>query len=116
MARQVETPQTVVPGGLVVSYANADATNKHEFANTGREFISGKNGGGGSINVTVETPGTVDGDLAIADRVVPVAAGVDALLGPWPTSVYNQTSSSDRGKVFFEVDADTSVTVAVLKV
>jgi hypothetical protein len=74
------------------------------------------NGSGGSINVTVQTPG-VEGPgvgLAVADNVVAVPAGKFAVIYLDP-SLYQRPRSagSDIGKVYVDYSAVASVTRAV---
>lgn len=65
------------------------------------------NGSGSSINVTLVTPETVEGALAVADRVVAVAAGAIREI-PVP-SRYNDPST---GLTSITYSAVTTVTVA----
>jgi hypothetical protein len=75
-------------------------------------FIHVWNGNGGSINVTVTTPGTVD-SLAISDLVVAVASGEDQIIGPFPPATYNEDpGTTDTIEVTFS-DV-TSITIAAL--
>jgi len=80
-------------------------------------FLSVINGSGGSINVTVQTPGVIDGDLAIADRVVAVAVGTTPKLIPLNSTQYKQLSgSADVGRAYVDYSAVASVTRAVVRV
>ena len=110
MTRAVLTPQDVLRTGLTHTFASVDNVNGNEFTNDGRCALYVKNASGGSINVTVGTPGVVDG-LAVADLVVAVGAGVNKLIGPFPAGIYNQTG----GLVYVDWSAGTSVTAAVLR-
>lgn len=110
MARTALTVQTISRSGLAPSYSNGDATNDHQFLNDGKTFVHVKNGGGSSITVTIQTPGSVDG-LAVADRDVTVANGAEKMIGPFPTATYNQSG----GLVYLDLSADTSVTLAAFK-
>lgn len=69
------------------------------------------NGSGASINVTIVTPGT-EGGLAIADRVVAVAAGAIEAIGPFG-GMYKD-SVTDGADVSYSATA--SVTVAALAI
>lgn len=69
-----------------------------------------KNGSGSSITVTLATPGTVDGDLAIADRAVTVAAGVTTAI-----PVTDRYKDSTTGLASITYSAVTTVTVAVIR-
>lgn len=76
--------------------------------NDERTFLEVKNGSGASIDVTIETPGTVDG-LAITDRVVAVPASGDKMIGPFPKQYYSDTLDITYSSV-------TSVTVGAFSV
>jgi hypothetical protein len=70
-----------------------------------------KNGDAGSHTVTLATPQTVDGDLAVADRTITVAAGKTELIPV--TSRYRDPST---GRAAITYDGVTSVTVGVFRV
>ncbi|KKN22472.1 hypothetical protein LCGC14_0914810 [marine sediment metagenome] len=80
----------------------------HEFPNSGKEFIEVVNGDASPINVTIITPGLVDGQ-AIGDRVVVVPATDRTKIGPFPPEKYNNAN----GMVQFDLSAITSVTLGV---
>jgi len=108
MARTALTVQTVSRTGLNPSYTSANADG-HSVASEGEKtFLHVKNASGGSINVTVQTPGTVDG-LAISDLIVAVPASGERMIGPFPIGYYTTSLLVDFSSV-------TSVTVAALKV
>lgn len=111
MARTALAVQQVSRSGLnpTFSAANVDG---HSVKNTGAEAVYVKNGGGAPINVTIPTPGTVDGQ-AIGDRVVAVPNGGERIIGPFPKNVYDQPGTDD---VHVDFSAVTSVTVAALRV
>jgi hypothetical protein len=80
-------------------------------------FLSVINGGGGSINVTVVTPGLIDGDLAVADRVVAVPVGTTPKLIPLNSVNYRQSAvPADSGRAYVDYSAIASVTRAVIQV
>lgn len=91
------------------------ATHGNKFLNDGKTFLFVRNGSGGDITVTVEAPGSVDGQ-AIADLVVTVKAsgdgdGLDELLiGPF-TSTFNQSD----GYVWAVFSAVTDVIAAAFR-
>ena len=58
----------------------------------------------GANNLTVTTPGTVDGN-AIADLVIPLTASKVYVIGPFPPSVYNNSA----GQLRFTVSANADV-------
>jgi hypothetical protein len=109
MARTLLSVQPVVRTGLAVSYAAADGTDQNAVPNDGRTILHVKNGGGSSINVTIDTPGSVDG-LAVGNLVVAVPAGAERFIGPFPTNIYSQAD----GNLYVDWSAVTSVTVAAL--
>ena len=110
MARTNLAPQEIVRTGLSPTFSAADGSNQNAFDNNGQTHIHVKNGGGAPINVTIDTPGMVDG-LAVSNLVVAVPNGGERIIGPFPTSVYNQPD----GKVYVDWSSATSVTVAVLR-
>jgi hypothetical protein len=82
MARSAITAQQITRTGLTetLEAANVDG---NKFANDGVMFLHVVNGAGAPINVTIQTPGTVDG-LAIAEQVVAVTNAQARLIGPFP--------------------------------
>lgn len=110
MPRTDFTVLQIVRTGLTAAYTAADGTNQNAFANDGRTYLHVKNGGGGSINVTIDTPGSVDG-LAVGNLVVAVPAAGEKIIGPFPTNIYNQTD----GKVYVDWSGVTSVTAAAVR-
>jgi hypothetical protein len=109
MARTALTVQQIVRSGLTPTYSAANADG-HSFPNGGTEYLHVKNGGGGSINVTVQTPNTVDG-LAITDRVVAVPNGGERIIGPFPRATYNQGAD----EVYVDFSGVTSVTCGAFR-
>lgn len=101
------TATSVVRAGAVITGASASAGGD-KFATTGKEFLYVKNGDGSSHSVIFAVAKTVDG-LAVASRTVAVAAGAEALIGPFKPSEYNDVN----GFVQVTYSAVTSVTVAV---
>ena len=78
----------------------------------GGVFLVVKNASGSSITVTVATPETFDGDLALADRTVTVAATTGQSFIPL-TARYRDSST---GLATITYSATTSVTVGVFRV
>jgi hypothetical protein len=74
------------------------------------EVLLVKNGSGSPITVTLVTPGNVDGDLAIADRAVVVAAGVTTGI-----PVTDRYMDPVTGLASITYSAVTTVTVAVIR-
>ena len=89
----LQTNQIMDPAaGLVASYVTA-ASDPHtiDCAN-GRTFAGVVNGSGGSINVTLTTPGTDLNGNAIANPVFAVAAGASRFI-PLNPAVYGAIAS-----------------------
>jgi hypothetical protein len=108
MARTAITPQQVTSAGLTVATepANVDGNSVPPGV-----LLEVDNGSAGSINVTLVTPGTFDGDIALPNRTVAVAAGATTIIGRLGP-VYHQTDDT------IHVDYPsgvTSVTVAAIK-
>lgn len=99
--------QQMTSGGAAITLAAAAGGGDTADISNGRTFLWLKNGGGSSITVTLVTPGTVDGDLAIADRAVTVANGTEKLIGPLNPAAYGQVVSITYSGV-------TTVTVAAV--
>lgn len=111
MARTALSVQQIARSGLEPAYSAANADG-HSVVNDGKlTFVHVKNGSGSSINVTIATPGSVDGN-AIADKVVAVPAGEERIIGPFPTSWYNQSD----GTVHVDFSAVTAVTCGAFKI
>jgi hypothetical protein len=69
--------QTIVNAGITPAYVPAAAGGDKVIPGPG-SYVHVKNGGGSSVTVTLVTPGTVDGTLAVGDRAVVVAAGAES--------------------------------------
>ncbi len=118
-------PATALPTATVTTTAGidittmtaVDAANGNSFRNDGRKLLVVKNGGGSSINVTVDayptgsTLAPPDG-LAVTDRVVAVAAGATKVIGPFAPGLYNDAA----GNTTVAFSSGTSVTATVLEV
>lgn len=103
------TTQVIGQAGTAITFANATAGG--DACATGSDVkLLIKNGDASSHTVTLVTPGTVDGDLAIADRAVTVAAG--ATVGVPVTDRYKDPNT---GLASLTYDAVTSMTVAVIR-
>jgi len=113
----VLTVQEITRAGKSVTeqLAAATATHGDKFLNDGKTFLRIKNGDASPITVTIQTPGTVDGQ-ALADLTVTIAAtgdgdGLDFQdIGPF-TAIYNQSD----GYVWAVCSAVTSVTVGAYR-
>ena len=101
------TQQTTSAGAAITLVAAAGGGDTADISN-GRTIIWAKNGSGGAITVTIDTPGTVDG-LAIANQAVSVPAGGERLIGPLNPAVYGQIASITYSGV-------TSLTVGAVSI
>lgn len=102
--------EQVVISGLAPTQNSADAGGD-DFLNNGNIILRVENGSGVSINVTITSPASVQG-LAVEDPVIAVAAGAAKFIGPFPPSLFNDST----GKVAVDYSAATSVTVEVLEI
>lgn len=107
MARNVLTPQKIVPGGLTLNLTapNVDG----DVVPTGPVALYVLNGSGASINVTAQTPQTVEG-LAVAENIVAVPAGAFRIIGPFAAATYGRPAAPDKGQVYVDYSAQASVT------
>ncbi len=110
MARSALAVQDVNRGGLTPAYSAAPVDG-HSFQNSGREVIHVKTTST-PCTVTIQTPGTVDGQ-AIGDRTVVIAGTSERLIGPFPAGTYNQPTGEG---VYVDFSAVTGVTVAVFRI
>lgn len=101
--------QVVAQAGTAISFAAA-ASGGDACATGSDVKLLVKNGDASSHTVTLVTPGTVDGDLAIADRAVTVAAGATVAV-----PVTDRYRDPVTGWASLTYDAVTSVTVAVIR-
>lgn len=101
---------TDLENGLEPTYASA-AGGGDQFANTGKEIIHIKNGGGGAITCTVDAPNACNHG-ALHDMAVSVGAGEDWILGPFSKARFND--SSDFVQITYS--GVTSVTIAIVQV
>lgn len=81
-----------------------------------RTYLVVANGGGASINVTLDAvPTSVNvpgfGGVPLADSVVAVANGTTRIIGPFPPQRFNNAA----GRVAVTYSAVTSVTVGVFR-
>lgn len=95
-------------GANLTDLDTAAAGGGDDWANTGIEFLYLNNASGGAIVVTLDIEATVDGQ-AVTDPTVSVPAGEAMIIGPFPTSIYNDGND----KVSVTYDGVTSLTVGV---
>lgn len=103
------TVQTAVQTGVVPTQNAVAASDK--FNNDGKTVLWVENGSGGELTVTLTTAATVGG-VAIADPTVTIANGAKKVIGPFATSIYNDSN----GQVTVAYSATTSVTAAVIRI
>lgn len=96
--------------GTAVTYSAASASDT--FVPDDRTFLHCKNGGGSSDTVTVATPGTAAGGLAIGEAISAVANGTEEFIGPFPAQHFADPAT---GLATVTHSFTTSVTVAVVK-
>jgi hypothetical protein len=108
MPRTAITAQSVTSTGPTSSFEAANVLG-NSFPYVRGRFIEVINGSGSTITVTVQTPGSLDGNLAIPDRTFTVAAGANAKWAAGDGAIYMQTDRS----IFVDYSAVTSVTVGV---
>jgi hypothetical protein len=101
--------QVIGQTGTAIQFDNAAPGGDACAAGEGVKLLV-KNGSASSVTVTLATPGTVDGDLAIADRTMTVAAG--ATSGIAVTDRYRDKST---GLAVITYTSATTVTVAVIR-
>lgn len=106
-------PTHAIPlAGLQLDAQLVPATSGGDDCQTGAGIcLAVKNADASSHTVTLVTPELVDGDLAVADRAVVVAAGKTELI-PLTATYRNPTT----GRASVTYDAVTSVSVAVIRV
>lgn len=98
--------------GLQLDSQLVSATSGGDTARTGAGcFLVVKNGDASSHTATLHVPATIDGDLTISSRAVPVAAGKIQFIPL--TDRYRDPAT---GLASITYDAVTSVSVAVIRV
>jgi len=74
-----------------ITLTNGDASNHHSFVNDGRTRLRVRNSSGGATTVTVSSVAdSVTGRLG--DIAVSVADGAEREFGPFPPSLFNQST------------------------
>jgi hypothetical protein len=113
MARISLTTQAVTEAG--VSAAFTATTSDGEIVDVGDGLtLVVRNGSGGSVTVTVQTPGTHYG-LAIPEVALAVAAGGCGFIALNPR-LFRQTAGADAGRAYVNVTGfAATVTAAVIQ-
>ena len=96
--------------GTVVTYTAASASDA--FLPDDRTLLHVKNAGGSPDTVTVTTPGTAAGGLAITDAISSVANATEEFIGPFPAQHFADPAT---GLATVTHSFTTSVTVAVVR-
>lgn len=104
------TTQVIVEAGIALSASAATATTGDKLAGGEGCFLYVNNGSGGATVVTITTPETVHGGLAVADRAVTVATGAIELIEV--PAYYN----AGDGLATVVCSVVTSVTIAALRI
>lgn len=104
------TAQVPTQAGITPTYAAASAGGD-QVACDDRLYLHVKNTNAATRDVTIATPGNVDG-LAIADNVITVAATTgDRIIGPLKASLY----ADANGFAQITYSAVTNLTVAAIR-
>lgn len=101
------TAQSPLHTGKQPTYGAANASDTVKWNNSA-QFLIVKNGGGGSINVTVVVPGTKFGQNN-PDIVVAVPAGEERWIGP-----FDQDMADSDNLITVQYSGTTSVTSALV--
>jgi hypothetical protein len=111
MAASAITVQPITKAGAVITTASANVDGNY-FTNDGHSFLQVTNGGGSSINVTIDSP-ILCSQGGTHDEVIAVGAGVTKLIGGFDKSQFNDPIT---GRVNVSYSSVTTVTVAVVSV
>lgn len=118
MANRVSvTSQSLAMTGLVPALTAPTADG--DVIDGGKTFLMVDNASGAAINVTVSATASQYG-LTLENLIVAVAAGTNALIGPFPLSAFaqpagaNASGGNDQGRVYVSYSAVGSVTRAVV--
>lgn len=116
MARLSPATQVATSAGLAPAHTAPNVDGDIVDVDRG-VFLSVINGAAAPINVTVQTPGLVDGDLAVADRVVAVPVSTTPKLIPLTSNAYRQpVGDANAGNALVDYSAVTSITRAVIQI
>lgn len=114
MPTALAAPTLVVRTGSDPEGATPDISGA-TFPTTGYEFLYVKNGSGSAITVTIDAypSGNLNapGGLTVTDPVISIPAGADRNIGPFPPSIYADSS----GNVTATPSAVTDVTMQAFK-
>jgi hypothetical protein len=112
MAPRIDvTTQLVTVAGLAPSMTGPTVDGDIVDAGNGT-WLTVSNGSGSSINVTIQNPQTVEG-LAVANRVIAVAAGATKDIPITPMFKQPTDAAVGPGRALVDYSAVTTVTRAV---
>ena len=100
--------EDIVRTGVEPTY-NVAGAGGDEFVNKGKVFLHVVNGAT-VLNITITTQVVVDG-LAVVDLIVNVPENEGRMIGPFPTTWYNDVN----GKVQLAYSSEVNVTIAIMK-
>lgn len=104
------TVAQVLPSGVVTALVAA-AGGGDSFPNTGDQWLDVNNGSGGSITVTIATPGKYQGQT-ITPIATAIPAGQRWRFGPFDPAIFNDAN----GNVQLTYSGVTSLTVQPVRV
>lgn len=111
MARISLARQLLSDSGLTAVYAPA-AVGGHQIENNGKVILHVRNGSAADVQITIRS-GYMRHGLKLADRVITVADGGAAFIGPFDPTTYNQTDGG-AGQVYVDYSGAEDVTIAAL--
>ena len=103
--------QSITTAGITPTFAAAAGGGDKCLPGAGT-YLHVKNGGGSPITVTLATPATVDGTLAVGDRAVVVANAAEAKIAV-PDTLYRDPAD---GLASITYSGVTTVTVGVFRI
>ena len=101
-------PQAISKAGSTITFAAATSGPGDTFVPNARGILIVKNGSGASITATVVVPGSDERGVLIPDVSWVIAAGAEAMMGPFPQAVADPVT----GLITITYTAVTTVTVA----
>lgn len=105
------TVQEIVRTGLNPTYSAAEAGGDKVPNADNMAFVHVKNGDASAHTVTATSTATASPGLAPSDLVVSVPASEERMIGPFPTSSFN----NPQNQVDLTYDAVTNVTIAAIR-
>lgn len=108
------TPTDITSIGTTTTYTGSlSISDTYTVPNDGRVILHFKKSGAGTCNVTIITPGNVEG-LAVQDQVSGVAAsGGELFAGPFPPDVFSDPATKLMSFTCSEI---TGLSVGVFRI